>query len=96
MSARALRAMTAAALAFAFAASTSPEAFASPRPAHAPTQEGAPREPARPRVQTQREIDTIKDGLDEEVKRNNALEEEMLETEAKVKLVLANHKLVHE
>ena len=57
MSARALRAMTAAALAFAFAASTSPEAFASPRPAHAPTQEGAPREPARPRVPTQREID---------------------------------------
>ena len=41
----------------------------------------------------QREIDTIKDGLDEEVKRNNALEEEMLETEAKVKLVLANHKV---
>jgi len=44
----------------------------------------------------QKQIDTIKDGLDEEVKRNNAHEEEMLEMEAKVKLVLANHKLVHE
>ncbi|KAL1503593.1 hypothetical protein AB1Y20_012070 [Prymnesium parvum] len=44
----------------------------------------------------QRTIDGIKETLDAQVKMNHALEVELIDMEAKVKLVLANHKLVHE
>jgi len=57
MSGPALRGLAARALALAAAASAAPEAPASPPPTLASTQEGAPREPSRPRIPTQREID---------------------------------------
>ena len=44
----------------------------------------------------QRQIDTLKTGLDEEVRRNEELETDCLSMESKVQLVLSNHKMVQE
>tara|TARA_B110001452_G_scaffold11041_1_gene9183 strand:+ start:3615 stop:8069 length:4455 start_codon:yes stop_codon:yes gene_type:complete len=43
-----------------------------------------------------RQIETLKNSLDFEVKKNDEIEQQCLEMEDKVKLVLANHKMVHE
>ena len=43
-----------------------------------------------------RQIETLKESLDFEVKKNDEIEQQCLEMEDKVKLVLANHKMVHE
>lgn len=46
--------------------------------------------------QEQRQIDTLKTQLDEQVRINEELESSCLDIESKVQLVLANHKMVHE
>ena len=46
--------------------------------------------------QEQRQIDTLKTSLDEIVRENEDLESECISMEAKVELVLSNHKMVHE